>query len=104
VLILSFSCSFELFFALLCHFAWLYRFSYLLLAFTVFLLLDDLLELFLALGSSNCASWDLGFELQTLCFCCQWTHQGGDREIKWSVPWFDCDESLTWRGLNSNPG
>jgi hypothetical protein len=25
-------------------------------------------------------------------------------EIKWSVPWFDCDESLTWRGLNSNPG
>jgi hypothetical protein len=21
-----------------------------------------------------------------------------------SVPWFDCDESLTWRGLNSNPG
>jgi hypothetical protein len=22
----------------------------------------------------------------------------------WSVPWFDCDESLTWRGLNSNPG
>jgi hypothetical protein len=23
-------------------------------------------------------------------------------EIKWSVPWFDCDESLTCRGLNSN--
>jgi hypothetical protein len=23
--------------------------------------------------------------------------------IEWSVPWFDCDESLTWRGLNSNP-
>jgi hypothetical protein len=22
----------------------------------------------------------------------------------WSVPWFDCDESLTWRGFNSNPG
>jgi hypothetical protein len=21
-----------------------------------------------------------------------------------SVPWFDCDESLTWRDLNSNPG
>jgi hypothetical protein len=20
------------------------------------------------------------------------------------VPWFDCDESLTWRGLNSNLG
>jgi hypothetical protein len=26
------------------------------------------------------------------------------RETKWSVPLFDCDESLTWRGLNSNPG
>jgi hypothetical protein len=21
-----------------------------------------------------------------------------------SVPWFDCDESLTWQGLNSNMG
>jgi hypothetical protein len=21
----------------------------------------------------------------------------------WSVPWFDCDESLTCHGLNSNP-
>jgi hypothetical protein len=28
----------------------------------------------------------------------------GDRETKWLVPWFDCDESLIWRGLNSNPG
>jgi hypothetical protein len=54
-------------------------------------------------GSSSCASWGLGFELQTFFFCCQWTHQGGDRETKWSVPWFDCDGSLTWRGLNSNP-
>jgi hypothetical protein len=25
-------------------------------------------------------------------------------ETKWSVPWFDCDESLTWWGLNSNLG
>jgi hypothetical protein len=25
-------------------------------------------------------------------------------ETKWSVPWFDFDESLTWRGLNLNPG
>jgi hypothetical protein len=38
----------ELFLALSCHFAWLYRFSYFLLAFTIFLLLHDLLELFLA--------------------------------------------------------
>jgi hypothetical protein len=29
-------------------------------------------------GSSSCASWGLGFELQTLCFCCLWTHQEGD--------------------------
>jgi hypothetical protein len=41
---LSVSCSFEFFLALLCHFAWLRRFSGLLLAFTVFLLLDDLLS------------------------------------------------------------
>jgi hypothetical protein len=25
-------------------------------------------------------------------------------ETKWSVPWFDCDESLTCQGLNLNPG
>jgi hypothetical protein len=78
VLTLSFSCSSELFLALPCHFAWLCRFYFLVLAFAVFLLLDDLLELFLVFGSSSCASWGLGFELQTLCFCCQWTHQGGD--------------------------
>jgi hypothetical protein len=48
VLILSVSCSSELFLALLCHFAWLYHLSYLLLAFVVFPLLDALLELFLA--------------------------------------------------------
>jgi hypothetical protein len=42
------SVDFELFLALLCHFAWLCRFSCLLLAFAVFLFLDDLLELFLA--------------------------------------------------------
>jgi hypothetical protein len=68
---LSFSWSSELFLALLCHFAWLCRLSCCLLAFTVFLLLDDLLELFLFFGSSSCASWGLGFKLQTLCFCCQ---------------------------------
>jgi hypothetical protein len=45
-LILSFSYSSKLFVALLCHFAWLCRFSCFLLAFAVFLLLDDLLELF----------------------------------------------------------
>jgi hypothetical protein len=45
---LSFSCFSELFLARLCHFAWFCRFSCLLLAFTVFLFLDDLLELFLA--------------------------------------------------------
>jgi hypothetical protein len=47
VLILSFSFSSELFLPLLCHFAWLCRFLCHLLAFTIFLLLDDLLELFL---------------------------------------------------------
>jgi hypothetical protein len=47
MLSLSFSCSSELFLALLCHFAWLCHFLCLLLAFAAFLLLDDLLELFL---------------------------------------------------------
>jgi hypothetical protein len=46
-MILSFSCSFELFLALLCHFAWLFRFLCRLLAIAVFLLLDGLFELFL---------------------------------------------------------
>jgi hypothetical protein len=41
---------------------------------------------------------DLNFKL--CVFCCQWTHQGGDWETKWSVSWFECDESLTWRSLN----
>jgi hypothetical protein len=45
---LSFSCSSELFLALSCHFVCLCRFSCLQLVFAVFLLLDDLLELFLA--------------------------------------------------------
>jgi hypothetical protein len=38
----------ELFLALSCHFAWLFRFLCRLLAFAVFHLLDDFLELFLA--------------------------------------------------------
>jgi hypothetical protein len=50
VLSLSLSCSSELFLALSCHFAWLCRFSCLLLAFAVFHLLDDILELFLVFG------------------------------------------------------
>jgi hypothetical protein len=75
---LSFSCFSELFLALLCHFAWLYRFLCCLLAFAVFLLLDDFLEFFLLFRSSSCDSWGLRFELQTLCFYCQWIHQGGD--------------------------
>jgi hypothetical protein len=50
-MILSFSCSSELFLDLFYHFDWLCRFSCLLLAFAIFLLLDDLLELFLAFRS-----------------------------------------------------
>jgi hypothetical protein len=37
---------FKLFLALLCHFAWFFRFSRLLLAFAIFPLLDDILKLF----------------------------------------------------------
>jgi hypothetical protein len=43
------SVNFELFLALSCHFAWRCCFSCRLLAFAVFLLLDDLRGLFLAL-------------------------------------------------------
>jgi hypothetical protein len=53
VLIFGFFFGFELFLLFLC----------LLLAFAVFLLLDDLLELFLAFWSSSCASCDNGFDL-----------------------------------------
>jgi hypothetical protein len=37
------------------------------IGFTAFLLLDDVLELFLSFCSSSYASWGLRFELQTLC-------------------------------------
>jgi hypothetical protein len=56
---LSFCFDSELFQALFCHFAWLYRFSCRLLAFAVFLLLDDLLDIFWLFGSSSYASWVL---------------------------------------------
>jgi hypothetical protein len=85
-LILSFSYSSELFLSLPCHFTWLCRFSCLLLTLAVFLPLDDILELFVGFWSSICASWGLGFKIQTLCLCCQWTHQEGDWETKCSVP------------------
>jgi predicted membrane metal-binding protein len=68
VLILSFCVEFELFLALLCHFAWLCRFSCLVLAFAVFLLEMTFLSFSWLFGSSNYASCGLGFELQTLCF------------------------------------
>jgi hypothetical protein len=45
----------------------------------------------------------LGFEIQTLCFLLS-MYSSRRRLRKWSVPWFDCDESLTYRGLNSNLG
>jgi hypothetical protein len=53
--------SFSLLFALVCRLSvicWLLQF---------FLLLDDLLKLFLTFWSSSYASSGLGFELQTLC-------------------------------------
>jgi hypothetical protein len=54
----------ELFFAFffICHF------SCHLLVLRLFPLLDDLLELFFGFRSSSCASWSLGFGIQTLCF------------------------------------
>jgi hypothetical protein len=40
-----------------------------LFALLFFLLLDYLLELFFSFWSSSRASWGLGFEIQTFCFC-----------------------------------
>jgi hypothetical protein len=85
-------------------FSWFCHFSCLLLAFVILLLLDDLLEFFLTFWSSSSASWGLGFELKTLCLLLSIDSSRGDWETKWSVPWLDCDESLTWRYLNSNLG
>jgi hypothetical protein len=104
VFVSFFSSDFELFLALHCHFGLVCRFSCLLLALRVFLLLDDILEFFLALWSSSCASCVLDLKFKIYAFCCQCTHQGGDWEIKWSISWFDYDESLIYRGLNSNAG
>jgi hypothetical protein len=63
-----------------------------------------LFELFVGFWSSSCASWVLDSNFKLSIFCYQWTHQGGDWETKWSVSWFECDESLTWQCLNSNLG
>jgi hypothetical protein len=43
--------------------------------------------------------------LASMIFCASsgWSPTQYLWEIKWSVPWFNYDESLTWRGLNSNP-
>jgi hypothetical protein len=57
------SVDFELFLL----FSWICRFSCRLLAFAIFLLLDDLFELFVDFWSSSCASRGLGFELQIVC-------------------------------------
>jgi hypothetical protein len=95
-------CVFELFLALLCHFDLVCRFSYLLLVLRVFLLLNDLLELFLTFGLLAVLHGVLDSNFKFCVFCCQWTYQGEDWETKWSVPWFHCDESLTCHGLNSN--
>jgi hypothetical protein len=48
-------------------------------------------ELFFGFGSFNGASFDVEFEIQTLCiWSCQCIHQGGDGDTKWFVPWFIC--------------
>jgi hypothetical protein len=59
--------SFE--FELLFAFSLVCRFSCHLLVLRFFLLLDDLIELFFGFWSSSCASYGLGFEIQTLCLC-----------------------------------
>jgi hypothetical protein len=55
---------FELFLALICHFAWFVTFC----AFVGPAIFPSFRWSFLAFWSSTCASWGFGFELQTLCF------------------------------------
>jgi hypothetical protein len=59
---------FSAFLALHCHFGLICRFSCLLLVLQLFLLLDDILELFIGFWSSSCGSWGLGFVIHTLYF------------------------------------
>jgi hypothetical protein len=59
------SFAFEVLFA----FSLVCRFSYYLLVLQFFLPLNGLLELFFGLWSSSCASFGIGFEIQTLCLC-----------------------------------
>jgi hypothetical protein len=55
------------------------------------LILDDHFLLVFGLLSISCASICVEFEIQTLCtWSCQCTHQRGDWETKWFVPWFIC--------------
>jgi hypothetical protein len=79
VLILSVSCFSELFLALSCYFAWLCRISCLLLAFTVFPLLDDILELFLVfLGLLAVLHGILDLNFKLCAFVVNGLIKGGD--------------------------
>ena len=74
------------------------RFSYLLLALRFSLLLDDLLELFLAFWSSSYASWGLGFKLcvNELCaFVVDGLIKGEIEKPSGQCLGLVCDESLT---------
>jgi hypothetical protein len=48
-------------------------------ALAIFLLLDDLLKLFLALGLLDVLHGVLDLKFKLCAFCCQCTHQGGDK-------------------------
>jgi hypothetical protein len=78
---LSFSCSFcfsfELFLALLCHFTWFVAFR-VFVGLAIFLLLGDIIELFLLFGLIAVLYGVLDSNFKLCAFCYQWTHQGGD--------------------------
>jgi hypothetical protein len=86
VYILSFYCSFRGF-ATFHAFYWSCGFSFFYMVF---------LSFSLAFGHLAVLHGVLDSRFKLCAFCCQWTHQGEDCETKWSVLWFDCDESLTW--------
>jgi hypothetical protein len=56
-------------------------------------------ELVFGFESFTWASFDLESKIKTMCiWSCQCTHQGGDWETKWFVPWIIC-VMINWLGL-----
>jgi hypothetical protein len=83
-------------FCLVCHFSWL------LLGLRFFLLLDDLLELFLTFGLLVVLHCVLDSRFKFYAFVINWLIKGEIEKPSGQYLSLICDESLTCRDLNSN--